>query len=149
MLKTGPDGALYIADMYRLVIEHPEWISPERQKRINLRAGDDKGRIYRISPAGVKLRPIPRLDKMSASELVASLDNPNGWQRDTAQRLLVERQDKQSVKPLERLMVKSANPKARIQALCALDGIGGGRGDPDPGVKRCASAGSGQCCSGE
>jgi len=56
---------------------------------------------------------------------VVSLDNSNGWQRDTAQRLLVERQDKQSVKPLEKLMVKSANPKARIQALCALDGIGG------------------------
>jgi putative membrane-bound dehydrogenase-like protein len=124
MLKTGPDGALYIADMYRLVIEHPEWISPERQKRINLRAGDDKGRIYRVYPVGAKLRPVPKLHKMSTAELVAALDSPNGWQRDTAQRLLVERADKAAVKPLEKVIRESANAKARMQALCALDGIG-------------------------
>jgi putative membrane-bound dehydrogenase-like protein len=124
MLKTGPDGALYIADMYRLVIEHPEWISPERQKRINLRAGDDKGRLYRVYPVNAKLRPVPRLDKMGAAELVTALDSPSGWQRDTAQRLLVERADKTAVAPLEKLAEKSLNPKARIQALCALDGLG-------------------------
>jgi putative membrane-bound dehydrogenase-like protein len=143
MLKTGPDGALYIADMYRLVIEHPEWISAERQKRINLRAGDDKGRIYRIYPADAKLRPIPRLDKMNTAELVAAIESPNGWQRDTAQRLLAERRDKQAIKPLEKLIVQSANPKARFQALCALDGMGGVTrqslipvlGDPHPLVR--------------
>ncbi|MEZ5301247.1 MAG: hypothetical protein R3F11_11435, partial [Verrucomicrobiales bacterium] len=49
-LRTGPDGALYVVDYYRFVIEHPEWISPEMQARLDLRAGDDRGRIYRIAP---------------------------------------------------------------------------------------------------
>src|SRR5262249_17992434 len=85
MLKTGPDGALYIADMYRQVIEHPEWIPVEVQKRVDLRAGSDKGRIYRVYPEGTQLRAIPRMDKPGVSELVSALDSPNGWQRDTAQ----------------------------------------------------------------
>jgi putative membrane-bound dehydrogenase-like protein len=51
MIRTGPDGALWIADMYRAVIEHPEWIPPEYQRKMNLYAGSDKGRIYRIVPA--------------------------------------------------------------------------------------------------
>src|SRR5262249_49919524 len=64
MIQTGPDGCLWIADMYRQVIEHPEWIPKEWQKKLDLRAGHDKGRIYRVVPVGVKPRPIPRLDKL-------------------------------------------------------------------------------------
>jgi hypothetical protein len=48
------------------------------------------GRIYRIYPAQAKLRPVPRLDKLRTGKLVAALDSPNGWQRDTVQRLLVD-----------------------------------------------------------
>jgi putative membrane-bound dehydrogenase-like protein len=51
MIRTGPDGALWVADMYRAVIEHPEWIPPEYQRKMNLYAGSDMGRIYRIVPA--------------------------------------------------------------------------------------------------
>src|SRR5438552_5418834 len=104
MLKTGPDGALYIADIYRLVIEHPEWIPDDVKHRLDLRAGHDKGRIYRVYPAGVKLAKIPRLAQLSSQALAAALDSPNGWQRDTAQRLLVERADKRAVKPLAKLV---------------------------------------------
>jgi putative membrane-bound dehydrogenase-like protein len=121
--KTGPDGALYIADMYRLVIEHPEWIPAEVQKRLDLRAGHDQGRIYRVYPEDSKLRPIPRLDKLNTAGLVAALDTPNGWQRDTAQRLLVQAFDSAAVKPLAALLAKSPNPKVRLQALCTLDGL--------------------------
>ena len=64
MLKTGPDGALWIADMYRAVIEHPEWIPDDWEKRLDLRAGSDQGRIYRVYPVDKKPRPIPRLDKL-------------------------------------------------------------------------------------
>jgi putative membrane-bound dehydrogenase-like protein len=124
MLKTGPDGALYIADMYRLVIEHPEWIPEDVQKHLDLRAGHDKGRIYRVYPATAQLRKIPRLDRIDTDGLVQALDSPNGWQRDTAQRLLVERADPHAAKPLQRFFAKSANPKARLQALCTLDGLG-------------------------
>jgi putative membrane-bound dehydrogenase-like protein len=123
MLKTGPDGALYIADMYRLVIEHPEWIPNDVKNRLDLRAGHDKGRIYRVYPASAHLRNIPRLDRLSSSELVKALDSSNGWQRDTAQRLLVERSDHSAAKPLQALIAASTNPKVRLQALCTLDGL--------------------------
>ncbi len=121
--KTGPDGALYVADMYRLVIEHPEWIPPDTQKHFNLRAGEDKGRVYRVYPTGATLRKVPRLDRLNTADLVAALDSPNGWQRDTVQRLLVERGDKRAVKSLNRLIVKSESAKTRLQALCTLDGL--------------------------
>ncbi len=123
MTKTGPDGALYVCDMYRLVLEHPEWIPVERQKVLDLRAGADKGRIYRVFPIDVKLRQIPNFAAMGTAELVGSLDSPNGWQRDTAQRVIIERRDKGAVEPLIKLFETSRNPKARMQALCALDGL--------------------------
>jgi putative membrane-bound dehydrogenase-like protein len=123
MTKTGPDGALYIADMYRLVIEHPEWISADRQKVIDLRAGADKGRIYRVYPENAALRKIPKLARMTTPELVAALDSPNGWQRDTAQRLLVDAQDPNAAPLLEKLFRASNRPKTRLQVLCALEGL--------------------------
>jgi putative heme-binding domain-containing protein len=123
MVKTGPDGALYVADIYRLVIEHPEWISADRQKRIDLRAGADKGRIYRVYPENAKLRPIRNLAKLTTAKLVAALDSSNGWQRDTAQRLLVEKQDKSAIEPLNDLVTGSAYPKTKVQALGTLAGL--------------------------
>jgi putative membrane-bound dehydrogenase-like protein len=123
MSKTGPDGALYVADMYRLVIEHPEWIPAEMQKRMDLRAGADKGRIYRVAPDGSTLRRIPNLAKMNSAELVAALDSPNGWQRDTAQRLLIERGDKSVAVELESLAKGAKSAKVRVQALWTLNGL--------------------------
>ncbi len=124
MTRTGPDGALYVADMYRLVIEHPEWIPLDFQKSVDLRAGENMGRIYRVYPMNATLRKIPRLDKLNGVELAAAMESPNGWQRDTAQRLLVERGDKSAVEPLAKLAQASPNAKTRLQALCALDGLG-------------------------
>src|SRR6185312_15323642 len=63
MLRVGPDGALWVCDMYRMVIEHPEWIPKDWQEKLDLRAGHDRGRIYRVYPADKKPRAIPRLDK--------------------------------------------------------------------------------------
>jgi putative membrane-bound dehydrogenase-like protein len=123
MLKTGPDGALYIADMYRLVLEHPEWIPKFIQPRLDLRAGADKGRIYRVFPADKPPRKIPRLDSSDTGALVAALDSANGWQRDTAQRLLIDANDKAAIEPLKKLAFASPNPKARLQALWILDAL--------------------------
>ncbi len=123
MLKTGPDGALYIADMYRLVLEHPEWIPLDAQKQFDLRAGADKGRIYRVVPKGAALRAIPRLDRMSEPELVASLNSVNGWERDTAQRLLIEKGSKSAAASLESLARSGRTAKSRIQALWTLRGL--------------------------
>ncbi len=125
MAKTGPDGALYIADMHRFVIEHPEWIPTDVKQRLDLRAGFDKGRIYRVYPQGKELRQIPNLKDLDTGALVAAMDSPNGWQRDTVQRLLVERGDKAAKVALTSLFEKTGRPKTKVQALGALEGLGG------------------------
>jgi len=122
--KVGPDGALYVADMYRLSIEHPEWISPEMLARIDVRAGSDRGRIYRIVPDGVELRPIPNLEQLSNSELASAMNSPSGWQRDTVQRLLMERDAKSTATELVRLLEPAFAPQVRVQALATLGALG-------------------------
>lgn len=87
---TGPDGALWVVDMYRHVIEHPRWIPPQDAAKLDLRAGAGMGRIYRVRPKDKPLRPWNRLAKIVHFEQLATfLDSPNGWQRDMASRLLV------------------------------------------------------------
>jgi len=125
MLKTGPDGALWIADMYRYVIEHPEWIPDDWEKRLDLRAGSEQGRIYRVYPVDKKPRPIPRLDGLDTSGLVAALDSPSGWQRDTAQRLLLHRNDGTAIGPLRTLASTTHTSKTRVQAIWTLADLGG------------------------
>jgi putative membrane-bound dehydrogenase-like protein len=122
-IQTGPDGALWIADMYRAVIEHPEWIPADLQKKLDLHAGHDKGRIYRVYPIDKTPRSIPRLDQLSIEELVAALDSPGGWQRDTAQRLLVHANDPAAIAPLERLARESERALTRIHAMATLEGM--------------------------
>ncbi|WP_165227682.1 PVC-type heme-binding CxxCH protein [Aquisphaera insulae] len=119
-LKTGPDGALWIADMYRAVIEHPEWIPPETQKKIDMRAGSEEGRIYRVHPVDRRPRKIERLDTLDVAGLVAALESPSGWRRDTAQRLLLHRGDRAAVGPLRSIALGSTNPMARAHALWIL-----------------------------
>ncbi|MFL5240768.1 MAG: PVC-type heme-binding CxxCH protein [Gemmataceae bacterium] len=143
-IQTGPDGALWVADMYRQVIEHPEWIPLDWQKRLDLRAGHDKGRIYRVFPIGEKPRCIPRLDRLDTAGLVAALDSANGWQRDTAQQLLLEQHDKAAIPLLEKLAQECKRPVARLHALCTLDGLQALKpnivrralADSHPGVRR-------------
>jgi putative membrane-bound dehydrogenase-like protein len=125
MLKTGPDGALWIADMYRYVIEHPEWIPDDWEKRLDLRAGSEEGRIYRVYPLDQQPRPIPRLDLLDTAGLVAALESPSGWQRDTAQRLLLHRNDPTAIKPLRTLASSTRRPKTRVQAIWTLSELGG------------------------
>ena len=107
--------------MYRFVLEHPEWIAPETQARLDLRAGADRGRIWRVKPADAKLRPVPNLAKLDNAGLVAALDSGNGWQRDTAQRLLFERRALDAQPELRTLLRSAKNPKVRVQILAALD----------------------------
>ncbi len=144
MIKTGPDGALWIADMYRHLIEHPQYIPKEQWDKLPMRAGEDKGRLYRVYPKWSKPRAIARLHKLSTDQLAAALDSPSGWQRDTAQRLLVERHDDAAIAPLERLASESSRGLARLHALCTLDGLNALKpelvlalcDDKEPGVRR-------------
>ncbi|HMC65396.1 MAG TPA: c-type cytochrome, partial [Gemmataceae bacterium] len=83
----------------------------------------DKGRIYRIVPDGFKPRKPPKLGAATTEELVALLKHPNGWHRDTASRLLYQRQDRAAIAPLRKLVTESKSPLGRLHALYALDGL--------------------------
>ena len=121
---VGPDGALYVLDMYRAVIEHPQWIPLEMQKRWNLRAGEDRGRIYRILPKQAKGGSRPKLGSASGEELVAALNHGNAWWRTTAQRLLFERQDKTVEGRVRALAREASRAVGRLHALWTLEGLG-------------------------
>jgi len=119
---TAPDGSLWFCDMYRETIEHP-WSLPEPLKsHLDLNAGNDRGRLWRIVPDGFKARPQPKLSQASTAELVALLAHANGWHRDTAARLLHLRQDATAVPLLRKLATGSLIPVGRITALRALAG---------------------------
>jgi putative membrane-bound dehydrogenase-like protein len=121
---NAPDGTLDVVDMYRETIEHPWSIPDDIRAKLDLEKGRDRGRIYRLTPPGFKAPKPPRLGRASTAELVATLENPNGWWRDTAQRLLFERQDQAAVAPLRVMLEKNSSELARLHALHTLDGLG-------------------------
>lgn len=123
-LTTGPDGALYVIDIHRDVIEHPEWIPDEIEATLDLDAGKDMGRIYRITPKGEKLSAPQDLQALGSAELVNLLGDPNQWVRLTAQRLLVERKAEESVSALASYLDGSENPLGRLHAMWTLEGLG-------------------------
>ncbi len=123
-MANAPDGCLYICDMYREVIEHP-WSLPENMKKLlDLNSGNDRGRIYRVAPAGFKQPKPPQLGKATTKQLVTTLESKNGWHRDTAARLLFERRDKAAVPLLIKLQQSSQSALGRLHALHALEGQG-------------------------
>jgi putative membrane-bound dehydrogenase-like protein len=139
----GPDGALYVVDMYRTEVEHPDWVPAELKSRYNFNHRRDQGRIWRIVPEG-KRNPAPRphLSGAKTPELVGLLDHPDAWWRTTAQRLLIERQDREAWGPLRKMAV-SGDPLGRLHAAWTLEGMQtydvdlGLRllTDPNPGVR--------------
>jgi putative membrane-bound dehydrogenase-like protein len=121
----GPDGALYMLDFYRLVIEHPEWISTEAFKATrDLTAGIDRGRIYRIVPDGLAPPRTVSLGTAGAADLVQHLGSNNPWWRRTAQRLLVDRRLTDAAPLLTAMATSHSSPVARVHALWTLDGLG-------------------------
>ena len=123
-LYIGPDGAIYLLDYYRYMIEHPEWMATQTHNSPDLYKGENHGRIYRIAPAGGLPMPANiRLGQATDEELVARLESPNIWWRRTAQRLLVDRQSPRSVDTLVKLFETSKSPAARLHALWTLDGL--------------------------
>ncbi len=92
-LATGPDGALYVVDMYRELVEHPQFVPEAARGSVDFRRWHDRGRIWRVRPkAAAKVKhDHPHLSKSDVPQLVQLLGHPNGWWRATAQRLLVER----------------------------------------------------------
>src|SRR5438876_2745141 len=123
-IANAPDGTLYVADMYRQIIQMPIAIPEAILKHLDLYAGSDMGRIYRVVPDGSKQPPPPRLSRASLEELVAMLAHPNGWHRDTAARLLYERNDRAAAPALAALLAQSKSSLGRLHALYALKGLG-------------------------
>jgi mono/diheme cytochrome c family protein/glucose/arabinose dehydrogenase len=123
-LMTGPDGALYVVDMYRGVLEHERFITNYLLKNIKQRKLESpihRGRIWRIVPRGTK--PVPFKIPQDAAKLVECLANPAGWVRDTAQRLLVERHDWSTEPLVEKMAATGPTALARLHALWTLEGM--------------------------
>ncbi len=121
---NGPDGALYICDMCRECIEHPVSIPDSLKQNLDLNS-KGRGRIWRVTAKHAPKKKTPRLSKANAAELVEALKHPDAWWRETAQRLLVERQEKSATPLLEELARnKQVNPASRAIALWALTGLG-------------------------
>ncbi len=122
-MAVGPDGALYVVDMHREVIEHPEWIPDELEATMDLEAGKEKGRIYKVVPKGPWSPLELDLNPDDPSSLVAALGNPNQWTRLTAQRLLVSNQITLAVPLLKNQLRNSDNAFSRVHALWTLEGL--------------------------
>lgn len=142
-LEPGPDGALYLIDMQRDVIEHPDYIPNRVREQLDLRAGDQRGRIYRISPkAGLPSVPPPPA-QLDSSQLVRTLAHENPWQRLTAQRLLIEKPDPSILPALQHTAASHSSPQGRLHALWTLRGLDAlpeslliqSLYDPHPGVR--------------
>jgi len=122
---TGPDGSLWIADMYRQVIEHPEWISDDWQVKLDLYAGKRQGRIYRVFRTDARPAATLNMTKMDSVALLEELGNSNGWRRDTAQQLLIDRGEASIVESLQIMAIEDSRPLARLHALATLAGLDG------------------------
>ena len=142
MIRTGPNGALWIADMYRYIIEHPQWLTEEG--RIELlpyyRDGDDRGRIYRVRQTGANPGSLPRL---ANADPVKLLNSSNGWIRDKAQQMILWSDSAELAPRLRQLVRESDQAVTRLQALWTLHGLNAlssdlliaALSDPHPGVR--------------
>ena len=124
---VGPDGALYMLDYYRRVIESPEWMSEKAVKQGGLYDGSDMGRIYRITTSGDKKPEWTKgltLGDASSEKLVAHLSDNNRWWRTNSQRLLVDRKDRNIIPSLLKMANNPESPMGRLHALWTLEGMG-------------------------
>ena len=123
-LALGPDGGIYVVDMYREIIEDYSAIPRYLQQQYGLIEGQDRGRIWRIVREGkASAERKPNLADTTISQLVAYLSHSNGWWRQTAQRLLIERTEKAAAGSLTETVRTGATPQARLHALYALNGL--------------------------
>jgi putative membrane-bound dehydrogenase-like protein len=125
-LTVGPDGALYVVDFYRRWVEHPAFVPEAQREGVDWRQGSGRGRIWKVSRRERTWppRPAPRMTRLSTSDVARFVDSPNGWLRDTAQRVLVERRDPLAGPLVRAIILQSRIPQAKLNALGTLDGLG-------------------------
>jgi mono/diheme cytochrome c family protein len=142
-LTPGWDGTFYVVDMYRGVSQDGPLQTDYLRNYIlerGLWEGIHYGRIYRVVRAGMKTDAKPHMSAQKPAELVQYLSHPNGWWRDTAQQLIVQRGDRSVVPALAELVRSAPDPRTRLQALWTIDGLGATQADlvdralkdPDP-----------------
>lgn len=119
-MANSPDGNLYVIDMYRELIEGAAFLPPMILKHMDVSSGIDRGRIWRIVREDWKFDRQPKLSQATTAELVALLEHPNGWHRDTASRLLYQRRDKSAGPLLAKMAKESKSPLGRLHALHAF-----------------------------
>lgn len=124
-IADGPDGALYIADMYRKVIEHPEYLPGDVRKHVDFEAGKDKGRIWKLTSISNTQRSTFKAIGSNVNALVAELSSPIPWRRDTAFRFLVERNDAATAALLRKSFRKSDAAGPAVAKLRLLEFAGG------------------------
>lgn len=126
-LHSAPDGTLYVVDFYRGIVQHSDFLTEYLQDYIEQKGLDEPlglGRIYRITHEDYEPDARPQLSTLGAPELVEVLEHPNGWRRDTAQRLLVERGDTSAATALRELAEDAGDERIRLHALWTLGGLG-------------------------
>jgi len=125
---TAPDGSLYLVDFYRGILQHKEYMTSYLRAQVIERGLDTPiglGRIWRVRHTeGKALAAAPKMSEESSVALVAHLSHPNGWWRDTAQRLIVERGGDEAVAALKALVYDGTNELAVVHALWTLEGLG-------------------------
>ena len=119
---NAPDGTLYVLDMSREILETIH-VPLDVTKFLDFTSGRQHGRIYRLAPPDFRYPGKPGLGDADTAALVAALNSPHGWWRDTAHRLIYERQDPAAVQPLRRLLADGRRPVARLHALYGLLGL--------------------------
>jgi putative membrane-bound dehydrogenase-like protein len=120
-LATGPDGALYVVDFYRKWVEHPQFVPEYLRADVDFRSGAEHGRIWRIRPRSQPRRSAsPVLAGATTAQLVELLEHPNGWHRDTAQRLLTQRRDAGAARLVGELLRAARSPQGCVCALWTL-----------------------------
>ncbi len=147
-VANAPDGTLCIVDMYRGVVQEAVAIKEgsylrDVVKKHGLEKNIGRGRIWRLVHESAKPSAPPKMLDETPAQLVAHLAHPNGWHRDTAQKLLVLRQDASVVPALKEMAASDANPLARLHALWTLEGLGAldhtlarsKLSDPDPRLR--------------
>ena len=150
-LETGPDGTLYIADMYRGIIQEGTWMEPDSYlygvvKEYGLDRNFARGRIWRLRHRDFERGPRPNLLSETPARLVSHLEHPNGWWRDNAQKLIILRGDETVIPALREMAIGSPSELGRIHAIWTLEGlesadpdvIRAGLGDEAAGVRRAA-----------
>jgi mono/diheme cytochrome c family protein/glucose/arabinose dehydrogenase len=125
-LTSGPDGGLYIADMYRGLVQHGAYVTPylrEQTLTRKLVQPVHYGRIWRVVPENWKPSPVKKLSAMPSTELITYLSNENGWYRDMAQRLLVERNEQNINTQLATAAKNGGSTPGRLHALWTMEGL--------------------------